>query len=101
MRNKFTFGSLIYSYYGMCVSESRYIGNTHFNKGPWLCRLYNKNNRGNNELSKSQVNDFINWYNVRSAGSGLPHYTFNKDFNLGPFQSRKDYLVFDKIQASK
>jgi hypothetical protein len=57
MRNKFTFGSLIYSYYGMCISERRYIGNTHFNKGPWLCRLYNKNNGGNNLCMK--------WINIQ------------------------------------
>lgn len=50
------------------------------------------------ELTKIQINDFITWYNNRAAGTGLPHYTFNKSFNLGPFQSRKDYLVFDKIQ---
>lgn len=50
------------------------------------------------ELTKYQINDFITWYNNRASGAGLPHYTFNKTFNLGPFQSRKDYLVFDKIQ---
>lgn len=50
------------------------------------------------ELSIDQINAFITWYNTRATGSGLPHYTFNKDFNLGPFQGRKDYLVFDKIQ---
>ena len=50
------------------------------------------------ELSTDEINSFITWYNNRSTGVGLPHYTFNKDFNLGPFQSRKDYLVFDKIQ---
>lgn len=50
------------------------------------------------ELTKTQINDFITWYNNRYTGTGLPYYTFNKDFNLGPFQSRKDYLVFDKIQ---
>lgn len=50
------------------------------------------------ELTKAQINDFITWYNNRATGTGLPHYTFNKTFNLGPFQSRKDYLVFDKIQ---
>lgn len=50
------------------------------------------------QLSMDEINTFITWYNARSAGTGLPHCTFNKDFNLGPFQSRKDYLVFDKIQ---
>jgi hypothetical protein len=50
------------------------------------------------ELSMDEINDFIKWYDNRATGTGLPHYTFNKDFNLGPFLSRKDYLVFDKIQ---
>jgi hypothetical protein len=50
------------------------------------------------DLSTDEINSFITWYNNRSSGTGLPHYTFNKDFNLGPFQSRKEYLVFDKIQ---
>jgi hypothetical protein len=50
------------------------------------------------DLSMDEINAFITWYNTRATGTGLPHYTFNKDFNLGPFQSRKDYLVFDKIQ---
>lgn len=50
------------------------------------------------DISSDKINDFITWYNTRATGTGLPHYTFNKDFNLGPFKSRKDYLVFDKIQ---
>lgn len=50
------------------------------------------------DLSMDEINAFITWYDTRATGTGLPHYTFNKDFNLGPFQSRKDYLVFDKIQ---
>lgn len=50
------------------------------------------------DLSINEVNTFISWYDNRSIGNGLSRYNFNKDFNLGPFQSRKDYLVFDKIQ---
>ncbi|WP_312522749.1 hypothetical protein [Anaerospora sp.] len=50
------------------------------------------------ELAKTEVDSFINWYNTRDAGSGSPYYTFSKPFDLGPFESRTDYLVFDKIQ---
>jgi hypothetical protein len=50
------------------------------------------------DLSMDEINAFITWYDTRATGTGLPHYIFNKDFNLGPFQSREDYLVFDKIQ---
>jgi hypothetical protein len=50
------------------------------------------------DLSMDEINAFTTWYDTRAIGTGLPHYIFNKDFNLGPFQSRKDYLVFDKIE---
>ncbi|AHF10631.1 MULTISPECIES: SPRY domain-containing protein [Dehalobacter] len=49
------------------------------------------------DLTMTQVNDFINWYDGRTEGTGRNYYIMNKNFNLGPFQSRKDYLVFDKI----
>ncbi|MBP2633327.1 MAG: hypothetical protein H6Q70_3955 [Firmicutes bacterium] len=50
------------------------------------------------ELSKIELDAFIDWYNTRAEGTGLAYYIFNKDFNLGPFDSRKDYIVFDKIE---
>jgi len=50
------------------------------------------------QLTETEVNAFIAWYNTRAGGTGDPCYIFTKDFNLGPFDSRKDYLVFDKIQ---
>lgn len=46
------------------------------------------------DLQMSEVNAFINWYS--SSGSG--HYMFNKNFNLGPFMTRVDYIAHDKIQ---
>jgi hypothetical protein len=42
MRKKFAFGSLIYSYYGMCISESRYTGYTQQGKRS-LAMLVTKN----------------------------------------------------------
>ncbi|SHI65951.1 fibronectin type III domain-containing protein [Propionispora hippei] len=50
------------------------------------------------ELTKSELDTFVNWYNNRSISAGQPYYIFDKSFNLGPFDSREDYLVFDKIQ---
>lgn len=50
------------------------------------------------ELTQTEVDSFISWYNNRAGGTGDPCYIFNKDFNIGPFDSRKDYLTFDKIQ---
>ena len=49
------------------------------------------------DLSTTEVNDFINWYEDRGGDIGKPYYTIEKDYNIGPFTSRKDYLAFDKI----
>ena len=43
------------------------------------------------ELSKTEFDAFVNWYDNKSKGIGGPYYTFDKSFK------RKDYLVFDKI----
>ncbi|MBP2635779.1 MAG: hypothetical protein H6Q72_1686 [Firmicutes bacterium] len=50
------------------------------------------------ELSETEVEAFITWYTTKDGGSGNPYYEFSKDYNIGPFTSRTDYLVFDKIQ---
>ncbi|ASJ55528.1 hypothetical protein BP422_19445 [Brevibacillus formosus] len=51
------------------------------------------------DLSASEVEDFIDWYNNRADGRGKETYMFDKDFNKGPFSSRKDYVSFSKIQS--
>ncbi|EJL29750.1 F5/8 type C domain-containing protein [Brevibacillus sp. BC25] len=51
------------------------------------------------ELTASEVQDFIAWYNDRADGQGKETYMFDKDFNKGPFTSRKDYVAFSKIQS--
>jgi hypothetical protein len=51
------------------------------------------------DLPMSQVNDFINWYNSRAAGTGAEVYTINKSFNKANFLSRKDYIAFSKIET--
>ena len=50
------------------------------------------------ELSATEINAFISWYDGKAAGSGAGYYRINKTFNLGPFLNRTDYLAFDKIQ---
>ncbi|TMV49338.1 hypothetical protein FE783_12545 [Paenibacillus mesophilus] len=50
------------------------------------------------DLSMTEVNAFISWYNGRAAGTGLEVYTINKNFNKASFLSRKDYIAFDKIE---
>ncbi|WP_244310705.1 fibronectin type III domain-containing protein [Paenibacillus ottowii] len=50
------------------------------------------------DLSMKEVNDFIAWYNSKQAGSGSASYAVNKhDNNKGPFSSRKDYMLYDRI----
>ncbi len=49
------------------------------------------------DLTIGEVQNFISWYEGNSSESGTALYTITKDYNHGPFLSRKDYLVFDKI----
>jgi hypothetical protein len=50
------------------------------------------------DLSMLEVNDFINWYEAKQEGTGKASYAINKhDNNKGPFKSRKDYILFDRI----
>ncbi|MBE7901042.1 fibronectin type III domain-containing protein [Paenibacillus polymyxa] len=50
------------------------------------------------DLSMKEVNDFISWYESKQAGSGPASYAINKhDNNKGPFSSRKDYMLYDRI----
>ncbi len=49
------------------------------------------------DLTMTEVNNFINWYEAKDNGTGDAYYTIEKDWNTGPFNSRKDYIIFDKI----
>ncbi|QDY85958.1 kelch-like protein [Paenibacillus polymyxa] len=50
------------------------------------------------DLSMKEVNDFIAWYEGKQAGSGSASYAINKhNNNKGPFSSRKDYMLYDRI----
>ncbi|MDT0123235.1 fibronectin type III domain-containing protein [Paenibacillus sp. RRE4] len=50
------------------------------------------------DLSMQEVNSFIDWYETKQAGSGKASYAIDKhDNNRGPFKSRKDYVLFDRI----
>jgi hypothetical protein len=50
------------------------------------------------DLSMQEVNAFIDWYEAKQAGSGTASYAIDKhDNNKGPFKSRKDYMLFDRI----
>lgn len=50
------------------------------------------------DLSMTEVEEFIAWYESKQAGSGKAAYAIDKhDNNKGPFTSRKEYMIFDKI----
>lgn len=50
------------------------------------------------DLSMSEVNDFINWYDAKENGLGSPRYGINKhNNNKGPFTKRVDYVIFKNI----
>lgn len=49
------------------------------------------------DLTMTKVNNFIDWYDAKENGTGDAYYTIEKDWNTGPFDSRKDYIIFDKI----
>lgn len=50
------------------------------------------------DLPMSDINEFLNWYDLRDAGSGPAKFAINKyNNNKGPFSKRTDYVIFDKI----
>ncbi|MNM76794.1 N-acetylneuraminate epimerase [compost metagenome] len=50
------------------------------------------------DLSIEEVNAFITWYENKQAGTGPAAYAIDKhNNNKGPFSTRKDYIIFDKI----
>ena len=49
------------------------------------------------DLSMDEVNVFISWYDAKDANTGPAKYKFVKDWNMGPFKARNEYVIFDKI----
>ncbi|MEW6181641.1 MAG: LamG-like jellyroll fold domain-containing protein [Bacillota bacterium] len=49
------------------------------------------------DLTASELNSFTSWFDNRANGTGPMRYTISKNYNLGPFTSRKDNIIFDKI----
>ncbi|ATF15311.1 galactose oxidase [Brevibacillus brevis X23] len=41
------------------------------------------------------ANSFVEWFNDRGVGKN--YYVINKEFNKGPFTSRKDHIVYTAI----
>ncbi|MFB9279897.1 fibronectin type III domain-containing protein [Cohnella cellulosilytica] len=49
------------------------------------------------DLSAAELNAYLNWYDAKDAGSGPAKYAFTKTWNKGPFKTRTEYIIFDKI----
>ncbi|MEK3673509.1 fibronectin type III domain-containing protein [Paenibacillus sp. FSL R10-2771] len=49
------------------------------------------------DLSITEVNAFIDWFDQKDAGVGPAKYALIKTWNKGPFTKRTEYVVFDKI----
>ncbi|MFC4305817.1 hypothetical protein [Cohnella boryungensis] len=49
------------------------------------------------DLSAAELNAFLSWYDAKDAGSGPAKYKFVKTWNKGPFKTRTEYVIFDKI----
>ncbi|QTH44979.1 fibronectin type III domain-containing protein [Cohnella sp. LGH] len=49
------------------------------------------------DLSAAELNAFLSWYDAKDAGSGPAKYKFVKTWNKGPFKTRAEYVIFDKI----
>lgn len=49
------------------------------------------------DVSMNKVIDFTGWYDDRANGNGKAYFIIDRTFNLGPFTSRKDYIIFEKV----
>ncbi|MEO3946982.1 fibronectin type III domain-containing protein [Gorillibacterium sp. CAU 1737] len=50
------------------------------------------------DLSMAEVAAFITWYEAKAAGTGTASFAIDKHSNnKGPFKSRKEYIIFNKI----
>jgi len=49
------------------------------------------------EMDGAEIEAFIAW--CANEGAGSPSYRIVKDYNLGPFNTREEYIVYDKISS--
>jgi hypothetical protein len=51
------------------------------------------------DLTADEIKDYLTWYDDRSDGTGKSYYKIIKRSNVKPFNSRNEYLSFDKIYS--
>lgn len=84
----------------MCKVQVKASGELPISKNRALLRVALTNGSINEyDLSMTEVQNFINWYNGRAEGKGKISFAINKNANVKPFKTRTDYLVFDKIYS--
>ncbi|MGG4144873.1 hypothetical protein ABEW34_17290 [Paenibacillus algorifonticola] len=49
------------------------------------------------DLTATELNAFLNWYDAKAGGTGSAKYGFEKNWNNGPFTTQTEYIIFDKI----
>lgn len=49
------------------------------------------------DLSMTEANAFIDWYDQKDTGVGPAKYAFRYTWKMGPFSKRTEYVIFDKI----
>ncbi|WP_079908459.1 hypothetical protein [Paenibacillus sp. 32352] len=49
------------------------------------------------DLSMSEVQAFMDWYDAKETGTGSARYKFSNAASMGPFKARTEYVIFDKI----
>lgn len=49
------------------------------------------------DLSVVELENFLTWFDNRANDSGPQRYAFIKTWNKGPFKTRTEYVVYDKI----
>lgn len=51
------------------------------------------------DLTDTELQSFLTWYDGRSNGADKAYYIFTKKNNIKPFLSRKEYISYDKISS--
>jgi fibronectin type 3 domain-containing protein len=49
------------------------------------------------DLSQTQLVEFLNWYRKAGKDQGMPYFTIIKGEDKGPYLSKRDYIIFEKI----
>ncbi|QDX95435.1 galactose oxidase [Brevibacillus laterosporus] len=51
------------------------------------------------EMTNEEIRTFTEWYEDRAKGNGREAYIVNKKYNIGPFNSRKDFISYSHIES--